>query len=454
MNNQYRKLLPYEHQLIDSLGITKEQYLDFVVQQREYIDAKEGTVLDVRNWAIAAIVLTVVGLLFQVAAVLLAPRPQVPTTPAGQRQQTRDDRFAPRFGFNTVQELAKYGDPVNLIYTNTSANADGGVRVATALLWSSVKSFGSSQYVQMLLLLGAGGIGAIDSARAAFGQTPLRDLISQNYWLYFRANDTGALRGNDRVAGGNNSEDPAASGVGSRNLYRLNPSASDSSGDGFSHALSPASANQFGVYAPVPINVDISLRAESGSLTFSNNRIDAYADGRWGSGNPGASLSPISVGDSLQIIVRSTADQASQSVAEEAADQRRAAASAFDSAGIFKLGSAIFNVVSINRGSTDEGDMVVTLRCIEAGLSPSLQYNATRANSNAQDLANADPVYAELRRRVTNLLNEDQRPLITDASALLRAGNIFTFPPQPPPFPPRGRQSTVTFSLNNRVGRR
>lgn len=458
MGNQYRKLLPYEHQLINSLGITKEQYLDFVVQQQEYVDIKENTILDVRNAeATVALVLAIVGALAQVASVFLTPRPQVPaaTTPPGQRQQTRDDRFAPRFGFNTVQELAKYGDPVNLIYANTSTNADGGVRAATALLWSSVKSFGSSQYVQMLLLLGAGAVGAIDATRTAFGQTPLRDLIAQNYWLYFRANDTGPIRGNDRLAGGNSEDDPVTANVGSRNLYRLVPSSGDSSGDGFSHALSPASSNQFGIYAPVPINVDISLRNEAGSLTFTNNRIDAYADGRWGSGNPGTSLSQINVGDSLQVIVRSTADQASRGVAEEAADQRRAVASAFDNAGIFKLGSAMFTVVSVNRGSTDEGDMVVTLRCIEAGLSPSSPYNTTRANTNAQDLANADPVYTTLRQRVQNLLNEDERTNITSASDLLRVGNIFRFPPPPPPPPNRGtRARGVSTTQSIRIGRR
>ena len=35
-----RKLLPYEHQLIESLGITKEQYLEFVAIQQEYKDPK------------------------------------------------------------------------------------------------------------------------------------------------------------------------------------------------------------------------------------------------------------------------------------------------------------------------------------------------------------------------------------------------------------------------------
>jgi hypothetical protein len=53
-----RKLLPYEYDLIDALGVSKEEYLDFVAQQHIYEDQKQGTVLDVRNGIEVAIVLT------------------------------------------------------------------------------------------------------------------------------------------------------------------------------------------------------------------------------------------------------------------------------------------------------------------------------------------------------------------------------------------------------------
>jgi hypothetical protein len=72
-----RKLLPYEYDLIDALGVTKEEYLDFVAQQHIYQDPKQGTVLDVRNDPLTvSIILAVVGILFQVASVLLMPKPR------------------------------------------------------------------------------------------------------------------------------------------------------------------------------------------------------------------------------------------------------------------------------------------------------------------------------------------------------------------------------------------
>ena len=101
-----RKLLPYEHQLIEALGITKEQYLEFVAIQQEYKDPKVGTALDIRcePATTTAIVLTVVGVLFQVGAALLAPKPEAPSSDA--RRRNRQQRFAPSFGFNSTQDLA------------------------------------------------------------------------------------------------------------------------------------------------------------------------------------------------------------------------------------------------------------------------------------------------------------------------------------------------------------
>jgi hypothetical protein len=44
-----RKLLPYEYELIEVLGVSKEEYLDFVAQQHIYKDIKEGSALDTVN---------------------------------------------------------------------------------------------------------------------------------------------------------------------------------------------------------------------------------------------------------------------------------------------------------------------------------------------------------------------------------------------------------------------
>ena len=121
-----RKLLPYEYELIATLGVSKEEYLDFVAQQHIYKDIKEGTQLDIRNDPFTqAIVLAVVGILFQVVSLLLMPKPQEQQGST----QTRDQRLAPRTGFNGAQELAVYGETVPLVYTSMNDDANGGAGV-------------------------------------------------------------------------------------------------------------------------------------------------------------------------------------------------------------------------------------------------------------------------------------------------------------------------------------
>lgn len=411
-----RKLLPYEHDLIATLGISKEEYLDFLAVQEQYKDSKEGTILDIRNDPVS-IVLAVVGILFQVASILLMPRPKMPDMKGLGETQTREQRFSPRFGFNSIQELAKYGDPVNLVYTNTAINASGGVRVSSALLWSAVRSYGSNQFLQMLMLLGGGSLTTIDSSKSAFGQTAISDLISQNKWIYFRPNGTGILRFADEV-NDNSGTDPLRYGIASDNPYRLQPGVSVSRVDGFSQAYSPSSSNAFGGYAPVPFAVYYYLRKKNGSkfgdpLEVYLQSSFAYALNGWNRPfSASAILGEIPVGGTLKVWIKASTvappeaapaptpppspssspftplapavpapvtDEDREFIAElysAKSDARRALASVFDDAGIFKLGSALFRVQSTVGTSPDEGDFYVNLVCIAPGIAPSIPYNA------------------------------------------------------------------------------
>ena len=191
-----RKLLPYEYDLIDALGVSKEEYLDFVAQQHIYEDQKQGTALDVRNGIEVAIALAIVGILFQVASILLMPKPRAPNAPKEQQgtPQTRDAVLAPRIGFNGAQDLAVYGDTVPLVYTNTAQNGNGGVRVASLLLWSAILSFGNNQFMRLMMTIGASIIARIDPERTALGQFPARDLVFGNVWQYYSENGQPATK--------------------------------------------------------------------------------------------------------------------------------------------------------------------------------------------------------------------------------------------------------------------
>jgi hypothetical protein len=399
-----RKLLPYEYDLIDTLGVSKEEYLDFLAVQQTYIDVKEGTALDVRNdLGITAIILAIIGILAQVASVLLAPKPRLPSTPEafGQRQ-TRDQRFSPRFGFNSQQELAKYGDPINLVYTDTSINPNGGVRLAASLIWSAVRSYGSTQFVQMLMVLGASGIRAINTSKSAFGQTALSDITTENKWLYFRPNGTGALQWAD-ITGGQSVEDPTLYGTSTNNPYRIQTTSENVRSDGFSQAYSPATQNSLGIYGVVPVNVEVYQRNEAGDKEAAP--LGIYSTWDW------ASTQSVGIGFELTITIQA-ANTDVNNVNTQAQETRRALASTFDDSGIFKLGSAKFRVKSINVGSPDEKDMIVELVCIESGNAPVLEYASQTIESDSTRFKNSVLNGAEYRGAsdvVNAAYNADQR---------------------------------------------
>ena len=418
-----RKLLPYEYDMVQLLGITEEEYLEFLAIQAIYEDPKAGTVFDIRNDPVTGIslALTAIGIIFTVASRALAPQPRIaaPTfqpppqvAPAPSQQgvggqtQTREQRFSPRFGFNNQQDLAKYGDPVNLIYTDISINPAGGVRAATSLVWSAVRSFGSSQFIQLLMTLSGGGILAIDSNRSAFGQTTLEDLVRQNKWLYFAADRTGFLRWSDETSS-QAAVDPSYYGTTLDNPYRIQAYSDNSRIDGFSQAYSPTSQNSFGLYGVVPINVLVYQRGDSGHKQSAVLGIESSWN--W------TPLQSVAIDFTFTLTLRSTAANVG-SVETAAQDERRALASAFDDSAVFKLGSALFRVNSVNTGSTDETDMIVELKCIQAGFAPRTPYSALTVGASQGEQTETPrgqdtPEYIAARALMNALEAEDERYL-------------------------------------------
>jgi hypothetical protein len=431
-DKQRDKLLPYEYQLIDALGITKEEYLDFVAQQHIYSDAKAGSNLDARNdFVTISIVLTVIGMIFQVVAALLPEEQPAAQQQGGGVSASRDEIFAPRYGFDSQQQLAAYGDPINLIYTNTDTNSRGGVRVAGALLWSAVLSYGNSQLVRLVFALGAGGIGRLDENKSAFGQTPLRGLISQNYWVYFAPNYTGYLQYAHLrpTLRGVQVPDPTAVGTGAANPFLLRGT-TDNPIEGFSHAYSPSAGSSFGIYGAIPINVDILIRNQNGDFESANNGVKLTINNV-----EGYSPRQIFSTTSTASLTLAAASAAGASLAEEeASDSRRILASVIDNSGLFKFGSTRFKVLSANRGDVAEGEMVVQLAVVNSGNVSSVPYSTTRRDGAGYTDPNLDTELSRARAAweavnpiVQALLAEDQRPEIASPQQLLSDGRIFEY---------------------------
>ena len=369
-----RKLLPYEYDLIDALGVSKEEYLDFVAQQHIYEDVKQGTVLDARNGIEVAIALAIVGILLQAASLLLMPKPKMPGQQQEQRgtEQTRDQALSPRLGFNGSQDLAIYGDTVPLVYTNTAQNSNGGVRLSTLLLWSAILSFGNNQFMRLMMTLGASNIARIDPERTALGQFPAKDLVISNVWQYYNAD--GPTRYNNLIRGDAN--DPTIT-TPNDTTAKLNglPGAAE----GFSQAFSPTTANTVGVTGFLPINADVLILNEAGNSV--RRRVDTYfqsQNGDYWPDNDNRSVVP--VGDRWTLSVSNTSGSPASTDTPALArhDALRAAASQIDNGAIFKAGSALFRVVSVSYSGSangiEEGDLVATLECIRVGKLPRARY--------------------------------------------------------------------------------
>jgi len=386
-----RKLLPYEHQLIEALGVTKEEYLNFVDIQREYQDPKVGTQLDVRNEAgTVAIVLTVVGILFQVAAALLTPKPSIPSMDdRGNRRNRREERFAPTYGFNSAQELASYNDPVNLVYTNKAQNPNGGVRLAGSLVWSEIESYGSAQFMTMMLVLGASKITNIEAELTAFGQIAVKDLDPSLMWLFFDDNGSGKVQFKDIVFGnlqgsaGSNLNKKLAllppsyiSGVGNEtDVCRIRSRKYTNREVGFSQAYTPTTAIAFGAYDPIPIFVKIFSRDEDGDLKDApiGVKLGGVSDnGKW----PGSG-SFFNVGQEITLFFAEDDNDAGDDlVAQNAAALRQQYVDSIDFGATYMLGNAKFRLKEIV-GSTRNIDNRVSrfkFECIERGSKPTTDY--------------------------------------------------------------------------------
>jgi hypothetical protein len=361
-----RRLLPYEHELIQILGISEEDYLDFLAVQHDFSRSPEEKLQELRGDPVS-ITLAVVGILFQVASVLLAPKPEIPDI-KNQARNRRDQQFSPRFGFNTAQELARYGDPVNLIYCNTADNANGGVRAATSLVWSAVQSGGSSQFMQMLMVIGAGPIEEVDFQKTAFGQTPVAQFATQRAWTYF-STDTPTF--NNLVSG--DTSDPTRTGLPSSSFcYLIRPSG-DTKAEGFSQAFSPTTLNKFGLFAPIPINADYVGRSSSGSRRVRSIEISASGlETYWPLTGTSRPAIPIGSQFTVNFAQYSLGDD---KFTEAAADTRIGLFSNVDAASLYKLGSAIFRIKSISAGGIEESSAAVVFECIESGVCPEIAYS-------------------------------------------------------------------------------
>ena len=247
-----RVLLQYEADLCNAVGITEEEYWYFVDQATAYNGqrAKEYDLIpDVRNDPVTIVVNLVIGIALTYISTLLAPKPKAP--PEQKRIETSDatgiSRFARSDSFNSVQELAKLGSTVPLVFAAT------GVRVSSQLLWSQLISRKNYQELRAVLLYSYGQLAARpDFEGFAIGDTLLKNFPKGKLALYFskgtgssnRISESGGQRYSNTTLKkfDQNNEDIMSLWWHEDNDWK----------EYFSGTRTPGTQVEFGVFSPVP----------------------------------------------------------------------------------------------------------------------------------------------------------------------------------------------------------
>jgi hypothetical protein len=265
-------ILPWEKQLIDTLGLTIEEYnwyANEVANYRPERDPAYDVVPDVQCVPVVPLVMTVVGMGISFAASAMAPKPKLPrqTDPAQQQQQQQqatpvsvtgasvnvENRFTNIDGFTSVQPLARLGESMQLVFANRRNNY-GGVRVETKLLWSQLLSQGNGQELLGIFLANGGELASQpDFDGIGIGDSLLRGYQASKLAVYFRnGNLTNRISLADKKEGGLNPRNASDVFLAElRNSNNLKPI--------FSGVRIPSTMTVFGISEPLPSAQDFRL---------------------------------------------------------------------------------------------------------------------------------------------------------------------------------------------------
>lgn len=237
-------LLPYEREICELAGFSEAEYKQFkqhLVDNAYIRPAEYALIPDIRNdpFTTTILVSLAIGLAFTGVSYLLAPKPPS----LDDQQQVRERRlgstrgrstYAPLYGFDSLAEIATYGEPVPLVWTRYTGTT-GGVVIAPKLIWSRVYSWGGFQTAKFLYTAGIFGIDRPELDGVWLGNSALNIANETQFAFYWRTQSTGSLTLHYGTDVGRNSGDPSGQRFPS-----------------FSQAYTPSNNTVFGVSNPVP----------------------------------------------------------------------------------------------------------------------------------------------------------------------------------------------------------
>jgi hypothetical protein len=231
-----------------------------------------------------AIVASVISVGLTVAASFFKPKSSNSGS-GGIRAQTQDpvnitrnQRFAPRRGFDSVQQPAVLGTSTPVIYANQQylpaqtnpprpEGRYGGVRINMPLLWSQLLSTSGSQVLKAIFMLGEGEIASIDSSSFAIGDNTLGsyDVGSTSaaqeagrLTIYYSANGGRLKTGNYLLGRSPSSDIGNAETSGGPDVFSVRSNGNNWRQDSC-FTTKPSTQTNFGVYSLIPNNLGLRV---------------------------------------------------------------------------------------------------------------------------------------------------------------------------------------------------
>ena len=307
-------LLPYEKELIKTIGITEEEYQLFAAEVRRrgrLRPAEYEHVPDIQAGPTLTPVLIslAISLVLTGVSYLLTPKPKMPS--AQKRGSSIDtgsitgaSRFNPSRGFETLNELADYASPIPIIFGlyqgQNRGEHGGGIFVTPKLVWSRMFSYGTQQAALLMFVVGEQGVenGDYDGIQKPdldgifLGNNALDPIHKDLFAFYWKsATTTGSAEGipqGPRIRSGDlkyGTQGKADSGnpnikikksKGGAEDILLVPTNDEESSTSFCHAYSPVNSSEFGAYAPIANGNGIKVNYQV--ITIGENKEDEGKD--------------------------------------------------------------------------------------------------------------------------------------------------------------------------------
>lgn len=293
-------LLPFEKELIKTIGLTEEEYRKFAAEVRRkglVRPAEYEHLPDVRNDVTTVLVSLAISLVLTGVSYLLTPKPKMPE--ASKRSQldlgsvNAGNRFTQSRGFETLNELADYGAPIPIIFgLYNEAQKVGGMLVTPKLVWSRMFSHGTQQSAKLMFVVGEQGFRddtAPDGIEKPslegifFGNNALDALHEDFFAVYWKRNTS--ISGTSRIraanlvhgtAGGPDKGDPIKYVATDDDVFLCPSNTADQTTD-FCHAYSPGNNTEFGVYAAIPNGTGFRVNFETISIPKEQDNKQKHA---------------------------------------------------------------------------------------------------------------------------------------------------------------------------------